>query len=246
MIYGLQVAMQALPLAPSHRSQTRSASQSAPVAQSVPAPEANSEAVTEHLSSRSEAEGSASSYSSQPATPNLQLAPSPSARRVSSTFCVRATAPVATPNSSPPPNSPSAQTPARRLPSSKNPDPPCPLHNLQLTTCNLQLSYQLSMRSQRTGGQPPNLGAPFMTVPPSWVGNHPRNPHSPQAALFHFPRFCWIMRKVVRGLTAPLPQENSGLATGANGPVSRRVRWVGFQVFPVQNKLLASRGGWPR
>jgi hypothetical protein len=38
----------------------------------------------------------------------------------------------------------------------------------------------------------------------------------------------------VRGLTAPLPQNNSGLAAGVKSPVSRRVRWVGSQPFTQQ------------
>ncbi|MGA1981647.1 MAG: hypothetical protein ABSG84_04165 [Acidobacteriaceae bacterium] len=141
MIYGLQVALQALPPAPPL------AANHHPAQRSQPAPAAPSACATSTTPAPDNA--------AQLTTSNQQLlllpTPSPSARRASSISCVRATAPAATPNSSPPPNSPNAETPAPRPKSSKKPDPPCPPHRLQLTTCNLQLCYPASTPSQRIG-----------------------------------------------------------------------------------------------
>ena len=75
-------------------------------------------------------------------------------------------------------------------------------------------------------------------LPQNWPG-FPRSFGAGSAELkqawpFRFPPFCWIMVEDERGLTAPLPQENSGLAAGVKSPVSRRVRWVGSQPFTQQ------------
>ena len=170
MIYGLQVALQALPPAPAANHQPAHRSQPAPAAE---APSACATSTTPPRITQP---------NQQLTTSNQQLlllpTPSPSARRASSISCVRATAPAATPNSSPHPNSPNAETPAHRQKSSKKPDPPCPPHHPQLTTCNLQLCYPASTPSPRNPAPKPRTSNPVPRTRRS------RNPHSTPGLLY--------------------------------------------------------------
>ena len=127
MIYGLQVCLQALPPAPVGGYQH--------VAQPDPEPESELEP-TPAVSPNQQQTTNNQQPRRQPPT-QTHRPPSPSVSRLSSTSCVRATAPIATPNSSPPPNSPNAAIPAHHRKSSRKPDPPS-----RATTCNRPPSLQ--------------------------------------------------------------------------------------------------------
>jgi hypothetical protein len=76
-------------------------------------------------------------------------------------------------------------------------------------------------------------------------GGGPPHPAIPTRPLFHFPPFSWIIREVVRGLTAPLSARKFRMGSRGLKPCVAACQVGGLQGFPFQNKLLASRGGWP-
>jgi hypothetical protein len=101
---------------------------------------------------------------------------------------------------------------------------------------------QTSRRTQ----SPPSRPVP-RTLEPKVRGEGDPSPcHIPlMPPLFHFPPFSWIIRKVVRGLTAPLSARKFRMGSRGLKPCVAACQVGGLHGFPFQNKLLASRGGWP-
>ena len=82
----------------------------------------------------------------------------------------------------------------------------------------------------------PSNRAFWETVARTGAGNR-------QATHFHFRWICWIMKEVVRGLTAPLSARKFRIGSRGQKPCVAACQVGGFFNNPLQ--LLASRGGWP-